>query len=85
MYCDDNDYIMDEKLFIKLYKESLKKVEWCAFEKGVERGILKNRIDVVFHLLRENVSLDIISRTTNFSQEFLRSTINILNINYVFS
>lgn len=42
MYCDDNDYIMDEKLFIKSFKKYLGKVEWCAFEKGVERGILKN-------------------------------------------
>lgn len=80
MYCDDNDYIVNEKLFIKSFKKYLGKVEWCAFEKGVERGILKNRIDVVFHLLRENVSLDIISRTTNFSQEFLRSISNSLNI-----
>ena len=31
-------------------------------------------------VLRENISLDIISRTTNFSQEFLRSISNSLNI-----
>lgn len=80
MYCDDNDYMMDAELFIKSFKKCLKKVEWCAFEKGVERGILNDRIDVVFHLLRENVPLDIISRTTNFSQDFLRSIDNSLNI-----
>jgi len=51
----------------------------------VEKGVLKNRLDVAIHLLKENVSLDIISRVTDFSQEFLHSTINILNINYVFS
>lgn len=89
MCCDDNDYMIDEELFIKSYKESLKKVKKCAFEdgleKGVEKGVLKNRLDVAIHLLKENVSLDIISRVTDFSQEFLRSTINILNINYVFS
>lgn len=84
MCYDDNDCMIDEELFIKSYRESLKKVKKCAFEeglkKGVEKGALRNRIDVAIHLLKENVSLDIISRTTNFSQNFLCSISNSLNI-----
>lgn len=44
-----------------------------GIEQGYEQGFEQNRVQTAYSLLKENVSLDIISRTTGYSKEYLQS------------
>lgn len=44
-----------------------------GIEQGYEQGFEQNRVQTAYSLLKENVSLDIISRTTGFSLDYLKS------------
>ena len=44
-----------------------------AEQRGIEQGIQKNKIETACSLLKENIPLDVISRTTGYPEEYLQS------------
>ena len=59
----------------KLIRAEQKGIQ-MGISQGIEQGIEKNKIDTAYSLLCENVPLDIISRTTGFSCDYLKSIKN---------
>ena len=82
-YNDDNIYnfLMDEESCEKLQRAILKTAKKEAHEQGlqqgidqgIEQGIEQNKIDTVCSLLKENIPLDIISRTTGYPEDYLQT------------
>ena len=82
-YNDDNIYnfLMDEESCEKLQRAILKTAKKEAREQGlqqgiyqgIEQGIEQNKIETACSLLKENVPLDIISRTTGYPEEYLQT------------
>ena len=70
-YNEDNifSFMTDEESYERLYRSQIK----TATEHGIEQGIEKNKIDTAYSLLKENVPLNIISRTTGYTQDYLKS------------
>ena len=74
-YNDDNIYnfMTDQESYEKLYRAQIRTATKEGIEQGIEQGIQKNKIEMACSLLKENIPLDIISRTTGYSQEYLKS------------
>lgn len=72
---------MDEESCEKLQRAILKTAKKEAREQGlqqgiyqgIEQGIEQNKIETACSLLKENVPLDIISRTTGYPEEYLQT------------
>ncbi len=62
-----------EKLQRAILKTAKKKAHEQGLEQGLEQGITQNKIKTACILLKENIPLDIISRTTGYTKEYLKS------------
>ncbi len=86
-YNEENIYnfMMDEESYNKLYEAQLETAKEEGLEQGIEQGIergleqgLEQGIEITknktaLSLLKENIPLDIISRATGFSEEYLQT------------
>ena len=86
-YNEENIYnfLMDAESIEKLHQAQLETAKEVAEEKGIEKGIEQGmeqgiaqgiemtKAKTALTLLKENIPLDIISRTTGYSQEYLQT------------
>ena len=75
-YNDDStiyQFLTTEEDQEKMNRTRILRAEQRGIEQGIEQGIQKNKIDTAFSLLKENIPLDIISRTTGYPEEYLQS------------
>ena len=82
-YNDDNIYnfLMDQESCDKLQRSILKTAKEKAREEGynqgidqgIEQGIAKNKLDIVFKMLKRKYPISDISEITGYSQDYLKS------------
>ena len=86
-YNDDNifSFMTDEESYEKLRRAQLRTATRKAMEKGMEQGISQgieqgisqgieqNKAETAYSLLKENIPLDVISRTTGYPEEYLQT------------
>ena len=49
------------------------RAEQRGIEQGISQGVEQTKAKTAHSLLKENIPLDVISRTTGYSQEYLQS------------
>ena len=83
------NFLMDEESIEKLHRAQLKTAKEKAIEQGLEQGLERGleqgleqgyeqgvevtKNETALSLIKEKIPLDIISRTTGYSQEYLKS------------
>ena len=82
-YNEENIYsfLTDAESYEKLYQAQLETAKEEAAEKGlqqglqqgIEQGIEMNKIKTAISLIKENIPINIISRTTGYSEEYLQT------------
>ena len=75
-YNDDStiyQFLTTEEDQEKMTRTRILRAEQRGLEQGIEQGREQTKIETACSLLKENVPLDIISRTTGYSEEYLHS------------
>jgi predicted transposase/invertase (TIGR01784 family) len=75
-YNDDStiyQFLTTEEDQEKMTRTRIIRAEQQGINQGIQQGIEQNKIKTAYSLLKENVPLDIISRTTGYTQEYLKS------------